>query len=97
MQRLIDANKLLTKAFGKRGGLIHTSEINKMPTVELRAKGHWIPQKGGGVCCSECAEYALDRADGRYVLVSVKSNFCPNCGADMRGGNHENDNTDKCV
>lgn len=34
MPRLIDANKLLTKAFGKRGGLIHTSEVNKMPTVD---------------------------------------------------------------
>ena len=56
------------------------------PTIESRAKGHWVPQKGGGVCCSECGKYALDEADGRYISVSVKSNFCPNCGADMRGG-----------
>ena len=55
------------------------------PTIEPRAKGHWVPQKGGGCYCSECEEYALDEADGRYISVSVKSNFCPNCGADMRG------------
>ena len=56
------------------------------PTIEPRAKGHWVTAKGGGCYCSECEEYALDRTDGRYVSVSVMSNFCPNCGADMRGG-----------
>ena len=28
--------------------------------------------------CSECGE-----------IVSVRSNYCPNCGADMRGSNDE--------
>ena len=55
------------------------------PTIEPRAKGHWVPAKGGGCYCSECEEYALDEADGRYISVSVKSNFCPNCGAVMKG------------
>jgi len=59
--------------------------INRQPTVEPRAKGHWVPAKGGGCYCSECEEYALDEADGRYISVSVKSNYCPNCGAVMKG------------
>lgn len=32
--RLIDADALKTKAFGKRGGLLHTSEIDEAPTVD---------------------------------------------------------------
>ena len=32
--RLIDADALKAKAFGKRGGLIHTSDIDAMPTVD---------------------------------------------------------------
>ena len=33
-QRLIDANALKSKAFGKRGGLVHTADIDVMPTIE---------------------------------------------------------------
>ena len=25
----------------------------------------------------------MDKADGRIVMISVKSRFCPNCGAKM--------------
>lgn len=32
--RLIDADALLEKAFGKRGGLIHTADVDLMPTVD---------------------------------------------------------------
>ena len=90
MSRLIDADSIPWHVQGVGYiPVITQEEIDEMPTVEQRAKGHWIPQKGGGICCSECAEYALDRTDGRYVSVSVKSNFCPNCGADMRGEQNE--------
>ena len=37
--RLIDADALKDRAFGKRGGLIHTSDIDAMPTIEPK----WIP------------------------------------------------------
>lgn len=48
-----------------------------------RPQGEWIPHAtsvGGKKYieysrCSECGEMAL-----------VRMNFCPNCGADMRGG-----------
>ena len=47
--------------------------------------GKWEPQSGGGYCCSVCGRYAMDKADGRIVMISVKSKFCPNCGAKMDG------------
>jgi hypothetical protein len=51
-----------------------------------RKKGKWIDKSGGieGAWnyCSVCGEQAIDLYD-----------FCPNCGADMRG---ENDEVDKC-
>ena len=54
--------------------------IDKMPSVQPRSKGHWISREGAGQVlpfwgkyqCSECGECAEN------------SNFCPNCGADMR-------------
>ena len=46
-----------------------------------RPKGEWIPDTNGYWNCSEC---------GLNVLVYAKGNFCPNCGADMKGGT-END------
>jgi hypothetical protein len=36
--------------------------------------GHWIKPYGGNWHCDKC-----DHEQGR------KSNFCPNCGANMRG------------
>ena len=32
--RLIDAEALKAKTFGKRGGLVHTSDIDAAPTVD---------------------------------------------------------------
>lgn len=59
--------------------------IDNATTIEpQRMRGKWIDQKGGGCCCSECGRYALDEPDGNFIHVAVKSNFCPNCGADMR-------------
>ena len=48
--------------------------------------GHWIPLdecSNVGVYCSLCHKkvYKLE-----YANQALKSNYCPNCGADMRGG-----------
>jgi hypothetical protein len=52
--------------------------IADAPTIEERKKGKWIDKSGGIECawnyCSVCGEQAIDLYD-----------FCPNCGADMRG------------
>lgn len=82
--RAIDADELKKKAFGKRGGLIHTEDIDAMPTIEPERKtGKWIPHKSvfGGLgelvyTCDQCG----------YNIGFHKENFCPNCGARMQEG-----------
>lgn len=51
------------------------------PTVEERPKGKWIID-GHHIRCNRCNEYICntDREDNE-----IPDNFCPNCGADMRG------------
>lgn len=61
MPRLIDANELLKKAFGKRYGLIHTSEINKMPTVDA------VPVVRCGFC-KNWDDFPIDTIDPEYHL-----------------------------
>ena len=65
--------------------------IDSMPTIgisaiEERKKGSWIPQEDEngdpyGDKCSECG--------ARYVMPEGKTNYCPVCGADMRGEQDE--------
>lgn len=79
--RMIDADALKEKAFGKRGGLIHTSDIDAMPTIEPKC-GEWTPiHKGergysaGDFRCSVCHQ-----PNKCYTMT----NYCSHCGADMR-------------
>lgn len=56
-------------------------ELTLMP-AEPR-KGKWIPVTNGrgGHECDQCHEYAPSWQTGEERLT----NYCPNCGADMRG------------
>ena len=68
--------------------------IDNAPTVDERPQGKWFgrhyirPSTGKYdvhmLVCSECGyEASYDSETG----ISVRqNNFCPNCGADMRGG-----------
>ena len=72
--------------------------INEQPTIEERKTGEWIEAEvmpktfdvngietwASKMQCDQCGfiTYAIEGHMGQY-------NFCPNCGADMRGGNHE--------
>lgn len=55
--------------------------IDEQPTIEERKKGEWID---GSVqsyyVCSECAY---------QERFANENNYCPNCGADMRGERDE--------
>ena len=64
--------------------------IKSAPTVEERPHGkwlEWVDEKWGGttIYCSVCKLKALRSSTNDFVM----SNFCPNCGADMREANDE--------
>lgn len=70
-------------SYGENWQFINT--IRKMPTIERRPKGEWVYHENDMFCvrwnkweCNQCHE-----------RVEYKYNFCPNCGADMRGGDTE--------
>lgn len=53
---------------------------------EGRKKGKWL-RCGNHHLCSECDEWALTRWDeDECDEVDILTDFCPNCGADMREG-----------
>lgn len=49
---------------------------------DLRTKGRWERDENRNVCCGVCKKKALEAKRGVWYVP----NFCPNCGADMRGG-----------
>ena len=57
--------------------------LEQMPSAQPERKtGRWIPHEDEdgehyGDKCSECGEW--------YVMPYGKTNFCPNCGANMEG------------
>ena len=52
-----------------------------LPSVEQEPKtGHWI-EVDNGYICSKCDIIRAKGTTGKY-------NYCPNCGADMRGENN---------
>lgn len=61
-------------------------KIEHAPTIEPeREKGEWIPSFNGRFAggaywfhCSKCERIVPDVRNGGW-------NFCPNCGADLRG------------
>ena len=59
------------------------NDVKRAPTIE-RKKGKWIfpnnpiAKANDEWICSEC-----------HYLIGGKHNYCPNCGADMRGGQNE--------
>lgn len=66
--------------------------IDEQPTIEERKKGKWIIRDNPGtgwyrVTCSECGEDVTSTAPciGFFPNAKVIWDFCPYCGADMRG------------
>lgn len=80
--RLIDADRLRNIALSNRD-MEMVYEIDHSPTVE-RPHGEWI-EKPWGVVCSRCKAQALHTPNGNQS----RSDFCPDCGADMREGEAE--------
>ena len=55
--------------------------IDNIPTIEPK---RWEWNKPDYGMCSNCHRYAPETENGFYL-----SDFCPNCGADMRGKDDE--------
>ena len=59
------------------------SDMKELPSAEPRKKGKWIQINAGYfdyVKCSQCGE-----------TLDWGKNYCPNCGADMNGGEEDED------
>lgn len=63
------------------------AQIN--PVIEARPQGEWItfPTNHSIIQCSECTALINNLRVDVFKDKVGKMNFCPNCGADMRGKN----------
>lgn len=59
--------------------------------IEHRQNGEWIADENGGCRCSVCGvrEERFIYGLGEYWHGRGESNYCPNCGAKMRGEDDE--------
>ena len=85
MSRYIDADDLLEITFKNPIGLTAFQNIIKrQPTADVRenVRGEWIfPYEDKKYKrCSACGK--------TFYSIPATSNYCPNCGADMRGDNN---------
>ena len=95
--RLIDADRALEIVRGQ--GIEHpnayhltnyaTLILREAPTVDAVevVHGRWI-DKGEYAVCTECGGRSGTQYDG-VEPIPLMTQFCPNCGADMRGSNDE--------
>lgn len=62
--------------------------IEKMSSVQSqRPQDEWKVNKYGEHFCPKCGHYALYDEEQDNDYYEVQSNFCPECGADMRKPN----------
>ena len=64
---------------GIRDGLADDSDSYDSLIQPEQTMGKWEAQKGVGYRCSECGRYAL----GNYILIAVRTPYCPFCGKKM--------------
>ena len=98
MARLIDANALYQKLL-KLASLydvdylffdVVSDEIDNAPTIDAVevVHGHWVSLTecaNAGVYCSVCNKNVYKEDYARCNRKNrLRSNYCPNCGADMR-------------
>ena len=87
--RLIDADKIPWTDLNDNPNsnikvlVTFAEKVNRMPTIEERKTGKWIPFDYPWYRCSECGAVRENK--------SFLENYCPNCGADMRGEGNETD------
>ena len=87
--RLIDADELETEVVWHYTEgyieVVNASEIENAPTIEPK-RGEWVigENENDGWCkCSVCGYVNLTCEV--YAIGSEAYNYCPNCGASMKG------------
>ena len=92
MTRLIDADALYMelvkmKDFGELTAKKAIRVVEKAPTVDAEPVRHgkWVDDAMGVLRCSECNTQAPWKYGRDFIDYRWESNYCPNCGADMRG------------
>ena len=88
--RLIDADALIDESL-KEGayGYVDTYQIANAPTVDAEPvrHGHWVDIGSEVVrVCSCCHDDVLYAVMYNLKGEEISLKYCPNCGADMRGG-----------
>lgn len=88
--RLIDADAMMKRlkkwdtndAIDKALYNFALSRVLEAPTVvpERKRPGHWILNRSGAYCCSECMEPCAS-----YAMMRPRDKFCKMCGAKMEG------------
>ena len=71
-------------------------EIRAIPAADVRpvVRGKWIDM-GDFISCSMCNATRLKEFEsdyGKAKRLDARTNFCPNCGADMREENEDEKN-----
>ena len=60
--------------------------IERLPSAQSeRKKGKWIDPSNNGVWRYDQKAYAECSVCGKKQFLGYRMNYCPNCGADMRG------------
>ena len=94
MSRYIDADALIEKLQDKNAMLTYAVFIIKeQPPADVRevVRGEWKETTESigweEVSCAECSVCGETFVLGDYAMDDIKLgfNYCPNCGADMRG------------
>ena len=93
--RLIDADAV--KQFIYDNGYVYANTLDDFPTIDLVKHGRWIYDKNGmdfnlgAWLCSECGcknnNLGMDNRINPHIFSG--SNYCPNCGARMDGGDED--------
>lgn len=93
MAEYIEKQKLIEElddkySLGDIGRMEHDIIVNallyaKPADVRPVVRGRWEEDCAGAAVCPVCGEYAFETST--HHLCGWFPNYCPNCGADMRG------------
>lgn len=87
IERINEEKKEFVNIWYKAGICIVEEYINDAPTVEEISKVTSERTRGKWILPNDCVARYLDEwsCSNCNHLISHRHNFCPNCGADMRG------------